>query len=92
MSSYRRFKRNEDAISPRKTMSVHIGRMGDSLETLKAMCNTKCNEILKSVRLADGEEMEVVIWTDFELVGVAKITRNDSGLLVYSIDYAVGPV
>lgn len=54
------------------------------------MCNDKSNELIKSIELKDGEELEVVFWTtDFpELIGVSTITKNESGLLTYSLDFS----
>lgn len=90
MSPYRRAKR-EDAIKPsKKELSVSIGSVDDSFESLQTMCNDKANELIKTVELENGEEMQVVFWTeDFpELIGIANITKNDAGLMTYSMDYS----
>lgn len=90
MSLYRRAKK-EDAVKPsKKEMSVHIGSVYDSCEVLQARCNVKANELSKSVELNDDEEMEVAFWTKDipELICVAKIYNNESGLRTYVIDYS----
>lgn len=90
MSPYRRAKR-EDAIKPsKKELSVSIGSVDDSFESLQTMCNDKANELIKSVELENGEEMQVVFWTEDlpELIGIANITKNDAGLMTYSMDYS----
>ncbi len=90
MSPYRRAKR-EDAFKPsKKELSVSIGSVDDSFESLQTMCNDKANELIKSVELESGEEMQVVFWTeDFpELIGIANIAKNDAGLMTYSMDYS----
>ncbi|MBD5245749.1 MAG: hypothetical protein HDS55_03255 [Barnesiella sp.] len=91
MSSYRRAKR-EDAIKPsKKEMSISLGSSRDSFEELQTMCNNKANELTKSVELNIGEEMNVVFWTTdlfAELIGVAKIEKNSSGMITYSLDFS----
>lgn len=54
------------------------------------MCNDKANELIKTIELEPGEEMQVVFWTEdiSELIGTAKITKNDVGLMTYSLDYS----
>ena len=90
MSSYKRAKR-EDAVKPsKKTMSFRIGNVWNSLKDLNIMCNDKANEIIKYVELDDGEELEVVFWTEDipELICIAKISKNEFGLPVYTLDYS----
>lgn len=91
MSPYRRAKR-EDAISPpKKEMSIKLGSPDDSFEKLQTLCNDKANELLKNIELETGEEMIVVFWTTdifAELIGVAKIGKNNSGMMTYSLDFS----
>jgi len=89
MSPYRRAKK-EDAIKPSKmVLSVSIGSVDDSFESLQSMCNDKANELIKSIELKYGEAMQVVFWNGDipELIGVADIAKNKSGLMTYSMDY-----
>ncbi len=91
MCPYHRAKR-EDAIKPpKKELSVHIGSIKDDFESLQAMCNDKANELIKTLCLELGDEMQVVFWTEDipELIGIANITTNDSGLITYSMDYSL---
>lgn len=88
MSPYHRAKR-EDAAKPEKMeMAVEVGSVDDSFESLVAMCNDKSNEIMKSVELKDGEELEVQFWTgNFpELIGISTITKNEAGMPMYHFD------
>lgn len=90
MSGYTRAKR-EDAVKPsKKTMSFRIGNVWNSLKDLNIMCNDKANEIIKYVELDDGEELEVVFWTEDipELICIAKISKNEFGLPMYTLDYS----
>ena len=91
MSPYRRAKK-EDAIKPpKKRMSISLGSFGDGSEKLQTMCNNKANELTKSVELNIGEEMIVEFWTTdlfAELIGVAKIEKNSSGMINYSLDFS----
>lgn len=91
MSPYRRAKR-EDASKPsKKELSISIGSVEDSFSSLKLLCNDKANEIIKSIELETGEDMEIVFWTaDFpELIGVAKVIKNRDGLVSYTLDYSL---
>lgn len=91
MSPYKRAKK-EDAIKPlKKELSVRIGSVSDTFESLQGMCNDKANELIKSIELRNGEEMQVVFWTEDipELIGTANITLNETGLMSYSMDYSL---
>lgn len=91
MCPYHRTKR-EDAIKPpKKALSVPIGNVKDGFESLQTMCNDKANELIKTLSLEKGEEMQVVFWTEDipELIGIANITINDAGLMTYSMDYSL---
>lgn len=91
MSAYHRAKR-EDAIKPsKKELSIHIGSVNDSRESLQVMCNDKANELIKTVQLEQGEKMQVFFWTKDipELIGTANIIMNDGGLLTYSLNYSL---
>lgn len=91
MCPYKRAKR-EDAIRPsQKEMSIKIGSWRDSFESLQGMCNDKANELIKSIELKDGEEMEVIFWTadlPAELIGISIISKNEAGLLTYSLVFS----
>lgn len=90
MSGYTRAKR-EDAVKPsKKTMSFRIGNVWNSLKDLNIMCNDKANEVIKYVELSEGEELEVVFWTEDipELICIAKISKNEFGLPMYTLDYS----
>ncbi len=90
MSRYTRAKR-EDAVKPsKKTMYVSFGSVWDSTKALHIMCNDEANELIKYVELRDGEELEVVFWTEDipELICIAKISKNEFGLPVYTLDYS----
>ncbi len=90
MRSYTRAKR-EDAVKPSKrTMSFRIGNVWNSLKDLNIMCNDKANEVIKYVELSEGEELEVVFWTEDipELICIAKISKNEFGLPMYTLDYS----
>ena len=63
MGSYRRAKKEDCMRSSKKVMSIGIGSVNDSFESLRRMCNDKSNELIKSLDLNAGEEMEVVFWT-----------------------------
>lgn len=91
MGSYRRAKKEDSIKSSKKVMSIGIGSVNDSFESLQVMCNDKSNELIKSVDLNAGEEMEVVFWTaDIpELICVSKITKSEFGMLSYQLDYTL---
>ena len=53
MSAYKRVKREDYKKPSKKKMSISIGSINDSFETLKAMCNDKSDELIKSVELSE---------------------------------------
>lgn len=88
MSKYHRAKR-KDYIKPQKQhMSIGIGSVKDSHESLITMCKDKSVELLKTINLGDSEVMEVVFWTDDipELIGHSLFTKNEAGLLMFTFD------
>ena len=96
MSPYKRAEK-EDAMQlckpTRKEMSIKIGSCRDSFESLESMCNDKSNELIKTIDLEQGEEMVVSFWTNDanwfpELIGIAVITKNEAGLMTYSLDFS----
>lgn len=91
MSAYRRAKREDYKQSSQKGMSISIGSVNDSFDTLKAMCNDKSNELVKAIELSEGEELEIVFWTEDipELIGTSRIIKNDSGLQTYTLDFSL---
>lgn len=52
-------------MPPRKEMSIAIGCVDDSFETLKTMCNDKCIELMKTLKLElnEGEDMEIAFFS-----------------------------
>ncbi|MBD5280304.1 MAG: hypothetical protein HDS35_07155 [Bacteroides sp.] len=91
MSAYIRAKREDYKQSSKKEMSIRIGSVYDSFDTLKAMCNDKSNELVKAIELSEGEELEIVFWTEDipELIGTSRIIKNDSGLQTYTLDFSL---
>ena len=91
MSLYRRAKKEVAIKQPSKEISVSIGSIENSFESLKTMCNDKSNELIKTIELEKGEEIQIVFWTEDipELIGVAKVIKNDNGLISYSMDYSL---
>ena len=86
MCPYKRAKR-EDAIRPsQKEMSIKIGSWRDSFESLQGMCNDKANELIKSIELKDGEEMEVIFWTADFVNAKLDINSSPSNLHLYDIN------
>ena len=90
MTAYRRAKK-EDGIKPSNhELSIHVGSVKDSFDSLKAMCNDKAYELKESIDLEKGDKLQVVFWTEDipELIGVADFFKNENDLIVYSIDYS----
>ncbi len=91
MGRYKRAKREDFQKSSKQELSISIGSVNDSFETLKAMCNDISNDLIKSVELSGDEELVVVFWTkDFpELIGTSTIKNNESNLLTYTLDFSL---
>ena len=89
---YKRPKREDAAMPPRKDMSIAIGCVDDSFETLKTMCNDKCIELMKTLKLElnEGEDMEIAFFfADFgELIGTSRISKNESGSMSFTLDFS----
>lgn len=91
MCAYRRAKK-DDAIKPSNyELSISLGSINDSFDSLKTMCNDKAYELKNSIEIEKGDNMRVVFWTEGipELIGVADFFKNENGLIVYSLDYSL---
>lgn len=91
MGNYRRAKREDATFPSKRTMSISIGSINDSFETLKTMCNDMSIELMKIIKLNNSEEIEIVFWTgDFpELIGTSKIIKNEAGLMSFKLDFSL---
>ncbi|MBO4977791.1 MAG: hypothetical protein J6C67_03635 [Muribaculaceae bacterium] len=90
MSPYKRAKKEETIKPLKKMLSIEVGSVKDSFESLQSMCNDKANELIKTVEVEPGEQMQVEFWTEDipEFIGVANISVNHAGLITYSMDYS----
>lgn len=89
MAKYRRAKR-EDSLKPSTIQEIyHIGSVEDSFESLQTMCNDASCELLDSIKVSEGQTVEVIFITeDFpELIGISTFTRNENGLLVFKLSF-----
>ena len=91
MCAYRRAKKEDAIKSLLHELSISLGSVNDSFDSLKAMCSEKANELKDSIELEEGDTLQVVFWTGDipELIGVADFIKNKNGLIVYSIDYSL---
>ena len=93
MNLYHRAKKEVMTKPSKKQMPIAIGNKNDSYDTLKSMYHDKSVELLESIELNDGKEMEVFFWTEDipELIGVSKFTKHQESLS-YSFDDTLSTV
>lgn len=86
---YRRGKKEDVIKFSKKEMTVYIGSVDDSFESLQTMCNDASIELLKTIELDIEEEMEVVFITgDFpELIGISSIRKDKNGTLSFTLNF-----
>lgn len=91
MCAYRRAKKDDPIRSSIHELSISLGSVNDSFDSLKVLCNDKANELKDNIELENGEKLKVVFWTKDkqELIGVADFYKNENGFCVYSIDYSL---
>jgi hypothetical protein len=76
--------------SNRTSVSITCGKTTDSFEKLQKLCHQEAEKLSKSISIPNQEIISVPFWTsDFpELIGVGKFSRNESGSIVYTLDFA----
>lgn len=73
-----------------KPLSIHLGKNGDSFETLKSLSEEKAKSLCSTINLSIGEKKDVSFWTNGipELIAVVTFEKKVNGEVVYEIDYS----
>lgn len=73
-----------------KEMAVHCGKVTDSMETLESLCREEAEKLLATLDVPEGRQVEVPFWTkDFpELIAVGKFSCDNSGKVIYELDFS----
>ena len=76
--------------SNRNDISISCGKTTDSFEKLQKLCRDEAEKLSKTITISNQGKISVPFWTsDFpELIGVGKFRRNESGSIVYTLDFA----
>lgn len=71
---------------------VRCGKNTDSMERLEEICKEEAEKLSKTLELAKGDAISVPFWTPGpgfpELIGVGVFNRNESGSIVYELDFS----
>ena len=75
---------------PRTEISIECGKTTDSFDKLEMLCKEEAKKLLKIIEIPNLEVISVTFWTsDFpELICVGSFSRNESGLIVYELDFS----
>ncbi len=67
---------------------IKVGKVSDSMETLKKLCNVKAEQMAKSMNITN--KMEVTFWTGDipELICVGKFKKDADGKVTYNLDFS----
>lgn len=73
-------------------IAVHCGKNTDSMEKLEKICKEEAEKLVSTLELTEGDAVSVPFWTlgpDFpELICVGKFKRDESGKVVYELDFS----
>jgi hypothetical protein len=70
--------------------SISIGKTTNSFEELQILCRKEAEKLSKSIEITNQEIISIPFWTsDFpELICVASFSQNESGSIVYELDFS----
>jgi hypothetical protein len=79
-------KKNSNAPN----ISIECGKTINSFEELQILCKQEAEKLTKSIDISNQEVISVPFWTaDFpELICVGNFSRNESGSIVYELDFS----
>lgn len=71
---------------------VRCGKTTDSMEILEKTCKEEAEKLVKTLNLAEGDAISVPFWAPEpgfpELICVGKFKRNESGKVIYELDFS----
>ena len=73
-------------------IDIHCGKNTDSMEHLAMLCEKEAEKLVKTLDLAEEGAMSVPFWTEGtgfpELICVGKFKRDETGKIVYELDFS----
>lgn len=74
-------------------LSVSCGKNTDSMEKLANLCEQEAEKLVKTLDIAEGDAISVIFSTISgpgfpELICVGVFSRDDSGKIVYELDFS----
>ncbi len=84
----RKYTHHNRKETPRH-LSIQLGSINDSFDTLKQLCNDKSVELLKNIELNEDNTIDVVFWTEDipELIGVSHFIKDDKGNISFRLNF-----
>lgn len=73
-------------------LSIHCGSNTDSMEKLANLCEQEAEKMLSTIEIPENEVVSVPFWVQEpgfpELICVGKFKRDESGKVVYELDFS----
>lgn len=78
--------------NPQNEIVVRCGKTTDSMEKLEKICKEEAERLAKTIDLSKGNAISVPFWAPEpgfpELICVGKFKRDESGKVVYELDFS----
>lgn len=78
--------------NPQNEIVVRCGKTTDSMEKLTNLCEQEAEKLVKTLDIAEGDAISVPFWAPEpgfpELICVGVFSRDDSGKIVYELDFS----
>ena len=79
-------------LNPQNEITVRCGKTTDSMEKLERICMEEAEKLSKTIELPEGNAISVPFWASEpgfpELICVGKFSRNETGKVVYELDFS----
>lgn len=73
-------------------IAIQPGKTTDSMEKLTKLCEQEAEKLVKTLNLAEGDAISVPFWAPEpgfpELICVGKFKRDESGKVIYELDFS----
>lgn len=78
--------------NPQNEIVVRCGKTTDSMETLEKICKEEAEKLVNTIELPEGDAISVPFWAPEpgfpELICVGKLKRDETGKVVYELDFS----
>jgi len=76
--------------SARTNIFIKCGKTTDSFDKLEMLCKEEAKKLSETIEFSNLEVVSVPFWTsDFpELICVGSFSKNESGLIVFELDFS----